>query len=210
MKPVSVLLLMCTILCGCGVAATVTPPPTVTPTLPTNTPAPLERIFGVVTDRSIINYEATLQIGNAKIGGTFAVKGDTLKAVPASPGGYQLTVDVILDGTTITGANDLVVNALKSNLEVDKYPTGHFVGMTQTPVTLLPDSSTETLVVGTLELHGVSRPISIPITLTFKDGVIGAKGTTAIDLTDFKVVVPTAILKSTIDFSVQITARENR
>jgi polyisoprenoid-binding protein YceI len=202
-------LVLLVITVGCGTSATATPAPTLTalPTIPpTGTPIP-SRLFNVTDNLSILNYEAVLQLGGAKIGGTFAVKGLTIKATPDTTGKYNLDVDIRFDGNSVTGANDLVVSALKSNLEVDKYPYGRFLATSKMAIAL-GETPVDVVLDGTLELHGVQRPFTLPVTITVTKAQLVAQGTTSLDLTDFKVNVPTAIMKSQISFTAKITAEE--
>ncbi len=191
--------------CG-GASATSTPAPTLTPIPATGTPVPDVRLFTVIDAQSIINYDATLTLGGLKIGGTFAIKGKTIKLVPQKDG-FQLDIDIQIDGNSVTGANSLVVDALKRNLESDKFPYGHFLAVSQD---LLKTGSTtlQTTAVGTVELHGQTRPISMPITLTLTGYQLKASGATTLDLSDFSVNVPTAIMKSVIAFKADLTAEE--
>jgi polyisoprenoid-binding protein YceI len=191
---------------GCGRAATVTPAPTLTTIPPTGTPQ-TGLSFNVVDAASIVNYEATLQIGGAKIGGTFAIRGQTVRAIPDDTGKYLLEIDIRFDGSSVTGANDLIVSALKSNLEVDKYPYGQFIAKSATAVAL-SDQPTLVTFEGTLEVHGVQRPFTLPTQVTLVGGKISATGTTTLDLLDYKVNVPTAIMKSQIAFTAKVSAEQ--
>ncbi len=193
-------------LAGCGPSATATPAPTLTPIPPTGTPV-TGRLFTVSSTLSIVNYEATLQLGGAKIGGTFAINGQTIKAIPDSDGKYLLEIDIQFVGNSVTGANDLVVSALKSNLEVDKYPYGRFLAKSKEAIAL-GETPVQTILEGTLEVHGVQRSASLPVQITLIKNQLAATGSTSVDLIDYKVNVPTAIMKSQITFTAKVTGEE--
>lgn len=193
-------------LTGCGTSATATPAPTLTAIPPTGTPV-TGRLFTVSSTLSIVNYEATLQLGGAKIGGTFAINGQTIKAIPDSDGKYLLEIDIQFVGNSVTGANDLVVSALKSNLKVDKYPYGRFLAKSKEAITL-GETPVQTILEGTLEVHGVQRSASLPVQITLIKNQLAATGSTSVDLIDYKVNVPTAIMKSQITFTAKVTGEE--
>jgi polyisoprenoid-binding protein YceI len=194
---------------GCGSAATATPAPTLTAIPPTGTAAPQTRTFNVLDSESIINYVATLQLGGAQIGGSFKTQGQSITAIPEKDA-YTLKLDIVFDGNSVTGANDLVVNALKGNLEVDKFPYGRFTATTADPIDLEKAQTVATKAQGTLELHGVQRPFILPVNITINASAhkLRIQGSTSLDLLDYKVNVPTAFLKSEISFSADVVAIE--
>ncbi len=202
------LLSMTLLLNACGSTLTPTPAPTLT-TIPDTPGAPNadSRLFNVQPS-SLIHYQATLALGGLHMDGTFGINGKTVRLVPET-GGYRLVIDVQLDGNAITGANSLVVNALKANLETDKFPYGHFSAASK-DVLNITQTLIKTDLIGTLELHGQTRPIELPISFTLMDGKITASGVTTLDLQDFGVQVPTAIMKSVITFTVDLTAQEQK
>lgn len=191
---------------ACAASATSTPAPTLTAIPATGTAAPNARVFTIDDSQSIINYEATLTIGGLKIGGTFAIKGKTITLMPEKDG-TRLQIDIGIDGNSVTGANGLVVDALKRNMETDKFPYGHFAAVSQDVFTL-GDTPIQTTAVGTVELHGQTHPIQMPITFSIVAGKLTASGATTLELTDFGVNVPTAVMKSVISFKADLVAQE--
>jgi polyisoprenoid-binding protein YceI len=187
---------------ACGASPTLTPLPTLTPTA-VLTPAPQTVEYSLNNDQSIINYLATGAF-NIQIPGTFKLMGQTVKFVPEGDG-YRVKIDVIIDGKSVTAVNGLVHDALYSNLELDKYPTGHFVADSLEIVKLGKEPITFTAS-GNLELHGRMRPVKMPITLILDDSGVHANGETMLDLLDFEVNVPTAIMNSKITFKAVIVA----
>ncbi len=193
-------------LSACGASPTVTPAPTLTPAPATGTAAPNARTFSVLDNQSIINYEATLTLGGLKIGGTFGIKGKTITLVPEKDG-MRLLIDIQIDGNSVTGANGLVVDALKKNMETNKFPYGHFIATAKDLLTP-GEMPSQTTAVGTVELHGQTRPIEMPITVKLVNNKIIASGATNVELLDFGIYVPTSIMKTVISFKADLNAQE--
>lgn len=188
--------------------ATPTPPPTATATsAPTATPAPNEQRYGIDPKTSIIDYMASGALG-IQFPGTFSILGDEIKLIPDGDG-YQIKVTVLIDGKSVTAVNDLVKGALTANLEVDKYPTATFIAAATTPIQLMAGTQ-QVIAKGELTLHGETRVIEMPIAVTISGDAldqIAIVGETKLDLLDYKVNVPTAILSSTITFKASLVAR---
>jgi polyisoprenoid-binding protein YceI len=105
----------------------------------------------------------------------------------------------------VTAVNGLVRDALRSNLEVDKYPFGHFVADSREIVK--PGSQSTTITAsGTLELHGRTRTVEIPVTVTLDASKLTATLETSVDLLDYEVNVPTALMNSKVTFKAAIVA----
>jgi len=202
------------IVSGCTGAAAIptpTPVPTATPTTtPTETPAPLTRSFFIVDEASTVKYEGLLQIGNVKVNGQFKTKGNMVRAVPQGDS-YLLDVDVLLVGDPQdSNKDDFVGKALASALEVDKYPNGRFTAKIADPISLAVETTLKTTATGTLELHGQQRPLSFPVDVTFTAGKLTFSGSVKIDLLDFKINIPTALMKSQVTITAAIVAGETR
>ncbi|MBX3083114.1 MAG: YceI family protein [Anaerolineae bacterium] len=200
------LLIAACFLLGCTARPTATPQPTLTPTIPA-TPIPKQPLYQIDTQASIVDYLGTGAF-NIQFPGTFSLKGNQIALVPEGDG-YRVKVDVVMDGNSVTAVNDLVKGALYNNLEVPKYPTARVL-LDSVELIKLDDSGGEIKFTGsgTIDLHGVVRNISIPLTMTIKDGTLHATGETKLDLLDHNVNVPTAIMSSTITFKANITALE--
>lgn len=176
--------------------------PSETPTTaPTDIPA--GPIYTLDTRQSILDYVAYGPLG-IQFPGTFSLTGNTVQFVPDGDA-YRAKVDLMIDGNSVTAVNDLVKNALKGNLEVDKYPFGYCIAASKETVTL-GDVPIKMTVSGTLELHGRKRDFELPITMTVKDGKLSASGETTLDLLDYQINVPTAIMNSKIKFKATIIA----
>ncbi|MBX3063224.1 MAG: YceI family protein [Anaerolineae bacterium] len=201
-----VLILLTLMPASCAAQPTTTPQPTLTPTIPA-TPAPQMYNYAIDPAASVIDY---LAIGafNIQMPGTFKLFGNTILIVPEN-GKYRVKADVLIDGNSVTAINGIVRDALMNNLEVSKYPTARVI--LDSLELVEPDASgnladTAVTLSGTLDLHGVTRNITIPVTLKITNGVLSAIGETKLDLLDHKVNVPTAIMNSTITFKANLKA----
>jgi len=201
-----VVLVTACLLMSCAARPTATPQPTLTATAPA-TPVPKSPLYKIDIKTSIVNYLGTGAF-NIQFPGTFSLLGKQIALVPEGDG-YRVKVDVIMDGNSVTAVSDLVKGAWYNNLEVSKYPTARVL-IDSVELIKLDTSGNEIKFTasGTLDLHGVVRNISLPLTMTIKDGKLHAVGETKIDLLDHNVNVPTAIMNSSITFKADITAME--
>ncbi len=207
--PVRTIILMALALAvsACGVHVTSTPLPTLTPTAPAT--QALQIPTYLIDDRqSIVNYVATGAF-NISIPGTFDMHGKTVRLVPEGDG-YRIKIDAWIDGNSVTAVNGLVRNALRANLEVDKYPFGHFIADSKEVVSkeiVKPGAKPVRFTAsGTLELHGRTRTVEMVILIAISEGRLTASLETPIDLLDYEVNVPTAIMNSKVVFKAAIVA----
>ncbi|MCC6188175.1 MAG: YceI family protein [Anaerolineales bacterium] len=211
MMKVARLLILALALAACSAAPAVTPddPPLVSrePPTPTAT-APLKRVFAVDTEVSVMRYRATGQgaLGVIHIPGTFKLAGQDVVLTPEG-NGYWLDVALVVDGETATAPNGLFLNVLRTALEIERYPTAVFTGRSETPIRL-DGEPVDFVVTGSLELHGQTRPLAMPLAMTYAGGVLRATGEVMLDLRDFEAHVPDAIMASQIVFAADITSRE--
>ncbi len=79
-------------------------------------------------------------------------------------------------------------------LESDKYPNAKLTGTLKAPVDYSKDGTVEVVVLGKLEIHGVTVEREIPCKLTIKDGA-PSKVTSEFDvvLSDHKIKIPKAL-----------------
>jgi polyisoprenoid-binding protein YceI len=190
------------VICACGVRVTSTPLPTLTPTVPATDASQIPS-YTIDDKQSIINYVATGPL-NISLPGTFRTQGKTVLLVPEGES-YRIKIDTLIDGNSVTAVNGIVRDALRSNLEVDKYPFGHFIADSKEIVKLGPKPTTFTAS-GTLELHGHTRTVEIPISATLDGAKMTATLETSVDLLDYEVNVPTAIMNSKVTFKAAIVA----
>jgi polyisoprenoid-binding protein YceI len=187
-------------LAACGTSATSTPRPT--PTL-TPTPVPEITLFIVDNSQSIINYTAIGAL-NMHFPGTFNTESSTVEFVPEA-GGYRVKIDILINGNSVTAVNGVIRDALKSSLETDKYPQAHLTGLSKEIVSA-PSGTLNITVTGTLELHGQTHTVDLPLNITISNGKLQGGGELEIDLLNYGVNVPTAIMSSKVIFKASVVA----
>ena len=103
--------------------------------------------------------------------------------------GGSLTVDT----TTIASDEDRRDSRLRSEgLQTDTFPTATFT-ITQPveiPASAIDGTATDLTLVGDLELHGVTKSVSIPAQARLVDGTIQVAGSVTFPLADFEIVAP--------------------
>lgn len=97
------------------------------------------------------------------------------------------------DTTTITSDEDRRDSRLRTEgLQTDTYPTASFT-LTQAveiPTRAIAGTATDVTLVGDLELHGVTKSVSIPAQARLVDGTIQVAGSLTFLLSDFEIVAP--------------------
>ncbi|MEX1168954.1 MAG: YceI family protein [Chloroflexota bacterium] len=98
-----------------------------------------------------------------------------------------------VDTTTITSDEDRRDSRLRSEgLETDIFPTASFT-ITQPveiPASAIEGAATDVTLVGDLELHGVTKSVSIPAQARLVDGTIQVAGSITFLLSDFEIEAP--------------------
>lgn len=193
------------VISGCAARPAPTPRPTLTPTAAL-TPAPESPRYLIDNERSILRYTASGQglLGFAQVPGQFKLKGRTVTLVPEGEG-FRVKLEMVIDGDTATAANGLLLNTLRSILEIEVYRFA-YVSADSTQIVPLTEEPLSLTLTGTLELHGHKRPLDLPIMLSIKDGLLKGKGIIELDLNEYEVNVPTAIMSSRIKFEAEIVA----
>lgn len=135
---------------------------------------------------------ATLSAESDAVGRTSDVTGSiTLESdgTTTTLTGGSLTVDT----TTIASDEDRRDNRLRSEgLQTDSFPTATFT-ITQAveiPASAIDGTATDLTLVGDLELHGVTKSVSIPAQARLVDGAIQVAGSITFPLSDFEIVAP--------------------
>lgn len=77
-------------------------------------------------------------------------------------------------------------------MESAKYPKAKFKGQVDnlSAVQFAKDGTYTANVSGQLEMHGVTKPVTIPATVTVKGGVISAKAKFNVTLADYNITIP--------------------
>jgi polyisoprenoid-binding protein YceI len=93
-------------------------------------------------------------------------------------------------------------------IESEKYPKSTFKG-TITDFLKIPENvATKTQVKGTMTIHGVSREVVIPSTITKKEGEIVMDGKFIIKLEDYKIKIPKIVIKNIAE-EIEVTYKLN-
>ena len=95
-------------------------------------------------------------------------------------------------------------------MESDKFPSSTFKGMITdiSNVDIAKDGTYNVNVTGSLNIHGASKNITTPGTITIKDGKISGASTFKILLKDYNIKIP-AIVKNNISENIEITVSCN-
>ncbi len=180
--------------------ATPSPTPTITPT-----PAANAERFETVNTAPVFNYKAT---GIITIEGSFKLVMGSLVLTPdTDPNTYRLRVTLVIDGNSVTAPGDFWISLMRRVLEIDKFPTATFNGESKQPITW-KDGEGTFIAAGTLELRGRKRPVEIPfqISRNAADTLLKGTGKVDIDLGQFDIPVPTALMSPLMQFVITLTA----
>ena len=125
------------------------------------------------TDNSMITFEGSKVTGSHSGGfvdftGTVTMPDGTFESA-------QIVIDI--DTTSLFSDNKTLTETLKGErfFEVDKFPTSKFVS------TGIEKTAEGYTVTGNLEMHGVTKGISFPATVTLEDGTLTSTAEFSID-----------------------------
>jgi polyisoprenoid-binding protein YceI len=91
-------------------------------------------------------------------------------------------------------------------MESDKFPKSTFKGSISNikDVNFAKDGTYKVSTAGTLTMHGVSKQVTIPATITIKGGKISASSTFMVLLSDYNIAIP-SVVKDKIAKDIKIT-----
>lgn len=115
-------------------------------------------------------------------------------ALVVDQGTGAVQMSVLLKGLTFEKA--LMQEHFNENyLETSKYPKAEFKGSFDNPasVNFMKDGTYTAKVSGTMTLHGVSKPLTAPVTFTVKGGQISGSSDFRIVLADYGVSIPSLV-----------------
>jgi hypothetical protein len=191
---------------ACAGRPTPTPQPTFTPTPNVTQPSDVQT-YNVNIEQSLFRYQATGNglLGAMKIPGTFKLKEGKFTLTPEESR-FRISAVLVIDVDSATAVDRFTLNSIKGSLEVEKYPLSTFAAASKE--TLNPgDSLSRFTFSGTLDLHGRIQQIEFPFLITITDGNLEGSGNLTLDLFDFNVNVPTAFIKSQLNFTFEVTAK---
>ena len=150
---------------------------------------------------SFVGYRIGEELAN--IGTTTAVgRTSDIEATLEFDGVMITSVTIVADLRTLTSDQSFRDGALRTRgIETDTYPFATFVLVQPIPIAALP-AGEETLNVtvdGTLDLHGVTNPVSIGLQGQLVDGLVVVVGSTEIALADYDIEPPTGFRVLSID-----------
>lgn len=156
-----------------------------------------------ISDRgvSFVGYRIGEELANI---GTATAVGRTSDIVATLEfDGVMITaVTIEADLRTLRSDQGFRDSALRTRgLESDTYPFATFVLLEPIPIDALPvgDATLNVTVNGTLDLHGVTNPVSISLQGQYVDGLVVVAGSTEIVLTDYDIEAPTGFRVLSID-----------
>jgi hypothetical protein len=89
-------------------------------------------------------------------------------------------------------------------MESDLYPKATFKGVVENPAALVltKDNTYKVKIIGSLTMHGVTKPLSIPATIVVKGGTVSASAGFTVAAEDYKIKIPSIVAEK---ISKQIT-----
>ncbi len=95
-------------------------------------------------------------------------------------------------------------------MESSKFPKAKFEGqiLNLEDVSLTSDGTYETLVNGTLEIHGVSKEIEAPVTFTVKGDEVIGQSKFKVAVADYNIEIP-SVVRENIAKEIEITVNAN-
>jgi polyisoprenoid-binding protein YceI len=154
------------------------------------------RILDLQVDPKASTITATVNKSLARIRGDVTVKFSITKGeIRGDPANPVATahVDIVVDATSIdSGSDHLDRKVMHSSLQTYDYQTITFDSTRiENAVIESPGAVGTATVIGNLTLHGTTRQISVPLSVSLSpERVLYADGHTAFDYTDFGVKIP--------------------
>lgn len=121
-----------------------------------------------------------------------AVNNEVASILDAKTGDFVFQVPV----KSFKFERDLMQQHFNENyMESDKYPKATFKGKisNMADVNLAKDGAYKTTVTGELTIHGVTRTVSVPGTITVKGGSATASARFSVHLADYKIEIPSVV-----------------
>ena len=168
-------------------------------------PAVLGELAGTWTlseqGTSFVGYRIGEELANI---GTATAVGRTSDIVATLVFDGVMITSVIIEADlrTLTSDQSFRDGALRTRgIETDTYPVATFALVQPIPIAALPvgEETLSVTVNGTLDLHGVTNPVSIALQGQIVDGLVVVVGSTEIALADYNIEPPTGFRVLSID-----------
>ena len=163
-------------------------------------------LFAIVPDKSYVRFVSATQLGEFK-GKTKPLKGEILFDVKELS---RTRVSVTVEPGDLNSDNALRDRHMREDLlEIVRFPLATF---TSSESELEPGSNAAALrgtLHGTLEMHGVTRKVSVPVQAELDGGTLQAEGTFTVNLTDFGMSPPRLLglkVKNAVAIEVHMVA----
>lgn len=158
--------------------------------------------FTVLPEKSQVEFISGTQLGDFR-GNTRQVSGEM---VVDQDGGTTVRMTVSVDLRTLKSDNALRDQHMHQNLlEIGRFPRATFTAGEFRPAPGARKESGEGTLSGVLMLHGVERPVSLPIRFSMNGTTILGEGTLSVKLADFNMTPPRLLgLKVRDQVTVQI------
>jgi polyisoprenoid-binding protein YceI len=122
---------------------------------------------------------------------------------------------VTVDAASLeTGNVDRDADMRRDFLEVERFPSIEFQGdEILMPRPAAPEASWDLILQGRLTVHGITRQIKIPTTVSLTPEQISARGRIQLDMKDYHIRVPRLLLipmKSEVLVGFEVVARPDR
>jgi polyisoprenoid-binding protein YceI len=176
-----------------------------TSTLPTHTPSQTATTLIVWPDESTIGFSAQALGGSLTVQGTYDVTGGQVTLTPEAD---QLRVHayLLIDTASVTVGNAVIDEALRLGMDTANYPIATFDARSTTLVPIT-EEEVEFILEGTLRLHGETQPVTMTIgPATVIDNHMIGHAQMGIDLADFEISLPEAVVNSAIQLDVLLIA----
>ena len=152
-------------------------------------------------ESSFVGYRIGEELANIGTATAVGRTGDIVATLVFD--GVMITSVIIeADLRTLTSDQSFRDGALRTRgSETDTYPFATFVLVQPIPIAALPvgEETLGVVVNGTLDLHGVTNPVSIALQAQYVDGLVVVVGSTEIALADYNIEKPTGFRVLSID-----------
>lgn len=153
-----------------------------------------DSFVGYRVNENLAQVGSTTAVGRTpKVDGTLTLSGTTISAV-------KVTADL----TALESDKPMRDGQLhRQALQTDQFPTATFELTTpiQLPSTPVDGQTLSATAIGNLTLHGVTRPVSIPLQAKLSGGVVTVVGSLKIQFADYSISPPQSMMVLSVDSS---------
>ena len=174
------------------------------------TPLPTEAsdtLLYVHLDESHVGFTAQALGGSMEVAGSYDILGGNVILTPED-GQLRIRATLNIDTPSITVHNAVIDEVLRLGMEADTYPVAIF-DATSTALVPVTEEEVAFILEGTLTLHGQTRAVTMTVEpATVIDNHLRSASRMTLDLADFGISMPEAMVDSTIVLDVTLVADE--